>query len=80
MKFISEVKKNNTTKNLVVSVHWRTKDISVPDRETRIIARKIIDACADLVIGHHPHIVQPLEIYKEKMIFYSVSNFLFSRH
>ncbi|EFG1410263.1 CapA family protein, partial [Escherichia coli] len=77
LELISEVKKNNATKNLVVSVHWGTEDISIPDRETRIIARKIIDAGADLVIGHHPHIVQPLEIYKEKMIFYSVGNFYF---
>ncbi|HXG23747.1 MAG TPA: CapA family protein, partial [Chthonomonadales bacterium] len=41
------------------------------------IARAAIDAGADMVIGHHPHVVQDTEIYKGKPIFYSLGNFVF---
>lgn len=42
-------------------------------------ARAFVDAGADLVIGTHPHIVQPLEIYRGKPIFYSLGNFVFDQ-
>jgi poly-gamma-glutamate capsule biosynthesis protein CapA/YwtB (metallophosphatase superfamily) len=42
-------------------------------------ARAFIDAGADIVIGTHPHVVQPLEIYKGKPIFYSLGNFMFDQ-
>ena len=42
-------------------------------------AHTFIDAGADIVIGHHPHVVQPMEIYKDKYIFYSLGNFVFDQ-
>jgi len=42
-----------------------------------LIARSVIDAGADCVIGHHPHVVQGIEIYNGKPIFYSLGNLLF---
>ncbi|HQO27449.1 MAG TPA: CapA family protein [Candidatus Pacearchaeota archaeon] len=39
----------------------------------------VIDAGADLVIGHHPHIIQPIEKYKHGYIFYSLGNFVFDQ-
>jgi poly-gamma-glutamate capsule biosynthesis protein CapA/YwtB (metallophosphatase superfamily) len=44
------------------------------------IAHASINAGADLVIGTHPHVVQPLEIYKNKAIFYSLGNFMFDQN
>ncbi len=44
------------------------------------LAHKIIEAGADLIIGHHPHVVQNIEIYKGKMIFYSLGNFIFDQY
>ncbi|MEZ5146693.1 MAG: CapA family protein [Bacteroidales bacterium] len=41
------------------------------------MGRRLIDAGADLIIGHHSHTVQPFEIYKGKYIFYSLGNFVF---
>lgn len=79
---LNEIKKlrdENKNKNLVVSIHGGFEDIKIPDFETRSIAKQIIDAGADLVIGHHSHIIQPMEIYKGKMIFYSLGNFFFPR-
>ncbi|MFA6278627.1 MAG: CapA family protein [Candidatus Paceibacterota bacterium] len=43
-------------------------------------ARAFIDAGADVVIGTHPHVVEPLEIYKGKAIFYSLGNFIFDQN
>ena len=40
------------------------------------IAHALIDAGADLIIGHHPHVLQQIERYKEKLIFYSLGNFI----
>lgn len=42
--------------------------------------RRLIDAGADLVIGAHPHVVEPLEIYRGKLIAYSLGNFLFDQY
>jgi poly-gamma-glutamate synthesis protein (capsule biosynthesis protein) len=44
------------------------------------VAHSFIDAGADVVIGTHPHIVEPLEIYKGKAIFYSLGNFIFDQN
>jgi poly-gamma-glutamate synthesis protein (capsule biosynthesis protein) len=43
----------------------------------RRLARAAIDAGADVVIGHHPHVVQPVEVYRGRPIFYSIGNFTF---
>ena len=64
---------------LIVSVHGglelshETDDWQVSD------AHKVIDAGADLWVGHHPHVVQPWELYKGKLIAYSLGDFLFDK-
>lgn len=64
---------------IVVSAHWGNEYEDEENEEQRKIGRAFIDAGADLVIGHHPHVVQPVEIYKNKAIFYSLGNFLLIR-
>ena len=44
------------------------------------MAHKVIDSGADLVIGHHPHVLQSIEIYKNRMILYSLGNFIFDNN
>lgn len=77
LNLVSDTKRLNPEKHLIVSMHWGVEDIPIPDKKTREIARSIIDSGADVIIGHHPHIIQPVEIYKGKMIFYSLGNFFF---
>ncbi|HHK9552563.1 TPA: CapA family protein [Enterobacter sichuanensis] len=77
LSLINKIKNKYTEKSIVVSVHWGNEDIAIPDFSIRKLAREIIDAGADLIIGHHPHIIQPMEIYRGKMIFYSLGNFYF---
>lgn len=64
----------------VIILHWggRVEGGLYPDFNQPTIARKLIDAGADLIIGHHSHTIQPYEIYKGKYIFYSLGNFCFS--
>ncbi|HZJ99928.1 MAG TPA: CapA family protein [Tissierellaceae bacterium] len=62
---------------LIVAVHWG-KELHEEPREIDIIAaKKMIDKGADVIAGHHPHILQGIEIYKGSPIFYSLGNFVF---
>ena len=62
---------------LVLSIHWGEMYQDYPRKQEEVAARKLIDAGADLIIGHHPHCIQGVEIYKGKPIFYSMGNFIF---
>jgi len=62
---------------VIVSLHWGVEYRENPGEAQRMLARKIIDAGADLVLGHHPHVVQPVETYRGGVIAYSLGNFLF---
>ncbi|MGO4386939.1 CapA family protein [Microvirga sp. 2YAF29] len=62
---------------IVVMVHWGIPYERSPLEDDRAKARRFIDLGADVVVGHHPHILQPLEIYKGRPILYSVGNFAF---
>lgn len=61
---------------IVVTIHWGVPYVREPSAEDRAKARLAIDAGADAVVGHHPHIVQPFEIYRDRPIIYSVGNFM----
>lgn len=66
--------------HVILLLHWggRVEGGLYPDYDQPMIARKLIDQGADLIIGHHSHTFQPYEVYKEKYIFYSLGNFCFS--
>jgi gamma-polyglutamate biosynthesis protein CapA len=62
---------------LIVSFHWGKEFDFYPGEEQKTIAHLSIDSGADIVIGHHPHVLQGLEMYKGKPVFYSLGNFVF---
>jgi len=62
---------------VIVTLHWGDEEIMYPKYTDIIIAHQIIDAGADLIIGHHAHVIQSSEIYKGKYIFYGIGNFIF---
>ena len=64
---------------VVVSYHWGVEYTSQPSIRQKDLAHTVIDAGADLVIGNHPHWVQPTEIYKDKLIVYAHGNFVFDQ-
>jgi len=65
---------------LIVMPHWGAEYKKVPADSTVQKAKQFIDAGADLVLGSHPHVVQTIEEYKGKMIFYSLGNFIFDQY
>lgn len=65
---------------IILFTHWGVEYISAPTDKQKTLAHSFIDAGADVIIGSHPHIVQPLEIYKNKAIFYSLGNFMFDQN
>lgn len=62
---------------VIVYPHWGWEYQSEPSDRQRELARLMIDAGADLVVGGHPHVTQTVEYYKEKLIVYSLGNFVF---
>jgi len=58
-----------------VSLHWGDEYISKPSSNQIQLAHELIDAGADVIVGHHPHVIQPVERYKHGLIFYSLGNF-----
>lgn len=63
----------------VVQIHWGSEYQSQPNQRQKDLARLAIDSGADLVIGNHPHWIQPVEIYKNKLITYAHGNFIFDQ-
>ncbi len=76
-KQLQQLKIDYPDYTLIVNIHWGIENIVYPEVEKTELARKIIDEGADIIIGHHPHIIQPMEVYKGKYIFYSLGNFYF---
>ena len=62
---------------VIVNIHWGEEYKQKFNSKQQVLAHQLIDLGADIIIGHHPHVVQGLEIYKNKPIFYSVGNFIF---
>lgn len=77
---IKLAKAENPKNFLIVSLHWGNEYQLTSSYYQRRLAYMIIDAGADLIIGHHPHVVQEIEIYKDKLIFYSLGNFIFDQY
>ncbi|MCX5797645.1 MAG: CapA family protein [Elusimicrobia bacterium] len=64
---------------VVVSEHWGAEFQEEPTWNQVEKAHRLIDAGADLVLGHHPHVLQSIELYRGKYIVYSLGNFLFDQ-
>ena len=60
---------------VVVSLHWGVEREPCPTEEQRTLAQQIVEAGADLILGHHPHVLQPIETFDRTVIAYSLGNF-----
>jgi poly-gamma-glutamate synthesis protein (capsule biosynthesis protein) len=61
---------------IIVQPHWGYERQALPNIQQRQQARAMLDAGADAVIGHHPHVPQSIEVYNNKPIVYSLGNFI----
>ena len=62
---------------LLVSYHWGDQDVDVPNTRQVQVGHASIDAGADAVLGHHPHVLQGVEFYRGCPILYSMGDFVF---
>lgn len=73
---IAKVKKDGA--DLIITVfHWGNERETVPDSNQTALAHAAVNYGADLVVGHHPHVLQGIEEYRGKYIVYSLANFCF---
>lgn len=65
---------------LIVSFHWGGELLTAPKKYQVRLAHRTIAAGADLILGHHPHVVQGIEVFRGKIIAYSLGNFVFGSY
>lgn len=79
-EIINKIKKyDQQVDYLIVSIHWGNEYLPKPEQWRVNLAHDMIDAGADIIHGHHPHVWQGYEVYKDKPIFYSFGNFIFDQ-
>ena len=74
---IHRIRGNNYADFIVVSIHWGIEHATKPQAWQVKLAHAAVDAGADCILGHHPHVLQSIEIYKDKPVLYSMGNFVF---
>ena len=74
---IQSIKKKHDGCIILISLHWGIEMSNYPTPFQRDLARKLIDKGANLIIGHHPHVLQGIEGYNNGLIVYSLGNFCF---
>ena len=72
---IVELKKTNSV--IVINFHWGNESQYYPIDAQKELAHFAIDNGADIILGHHPHVIQGIEQYKDRIIAYSLGNFCF---
>jgi poly-gamma-glutamate synthesis protein (capsule biosynthesis protein) len=61
---------------ILVSMHWGVEYTNTPNTEQKTIAKYLASLGVDIVIGHHPHVIQPVELIDNTLVFYSLGNFI----
>lgn len=74
---VMESVKQENPEVIIVSFHWGEEKSTTPNEEQKELAHKAVDLGADLVLGHHPHVLQGIEKYNGKYICYSLGNLCF---
>ena len=65
---------------VIVSFHWGTEYTPHAGQDQRKLAHQVVDAGADLILGHHPHVIQGLELYRNRLIAYSLGDFVWDHY
>jgi poly-gamma-glutamate synthesis protein (capsule biosynthesis protein) len=64
----------------IVYVHWGTEYVHNSNLRQKELAERFVDVGADLVVGHHPHVVQNIELINNVPVFYSLGNYIFDQY
>lgn len=77
-EIVDDIKRHKDESDyIIVCLHWGEEYVAYPSSKQQEMAHELIEAGASVVIGHHPHVFQGYEKYKEGKIFYSLGNFNF---
>jgi len=72
--------KDQGSELIIVNIHWGNEYKILSNTRQRELGHSLIDLGADVIVGHHPHVVEEMEIYKNRPIFYSLGNFVFDQY
>ena len=76
-KRVKKLKEEEGCDVVIVSLHWGREEHDTPTSGQMSYAKKVINAGADMIFGHHPHVLQQIHFYEGKPILYSTGNFTF---
>lgn len=74
---IKRIKEQEKPNIIIISLHWGDEYSCIPHPKNVKMARKFIDSGANLIVGHHSHVIAPIEEYKNSFIIYGLGNFVF---
>lgn len=77
---IADYRERNPETAIVAVLHWGVEFSSMPSMIQRMLARQLSDAGVDAIIGHHPHVTQPVDTISNTLVCYSIGNFVFDQH
>ncbi len=80
VKPLIEKAKSEGAEIILANVHWGDEYKEISNSRQRQLAHSLIDSGVDVIIGHHPHVVEEMEIYNNHPIFYSLGNFVFDQY
>ena len=76
---IRALRKDRPNALIIFTIHWGPENKLKLMNHQQANARRLIDAGVDVVVGHHPHVLHPVEVYRGGVIFYSLGNFFFDQ-
>jgi len=74
---LNMISKMHASDFIILIFHWGDEYVQIPSYEQIKLAQKFIDAGSNIIIGHHPHVIQPIMHYNNGIIFFSLGNFFF---
>ena len=77
---VSSYREQHPETAIVAVLHWGVEFNAQPTFTQRLLARQLSDAGADAIIGHHPHVVQPIDTIGPTLVCYILGNFVFDQH
>ncbi len=80
VKQLIEKAKNQGAEIILTNIHWGDEYKEISNQRQRQLGHALIDSGVDVIIGHHPHVVEEMEIYNNHPIFYSLGNFVFDQY
>ena len=64
----------------IAYVHWGNEYVELPNAEQTALAQRLVDLGVDLIVGHHPHVIQKIDSIEGVPVFYSLGNFIFDQY